>query len=255
MKKIAIIIQARIRSTRLPNKVLTDIEGKPMLWHHINRLKYSKYSPEIIIATTKSEEDKKILNFAKELNVKTYAGSVDDVLDRYYQAALKFNIDIIIRITADCPLIDPEVLDKVLEEFLKGDYDYVANARKNHQSYPDGLDVEVFSFSALEKAWKEAKWASQREHVGNYITDTDLFKLGDVENDQDLSNMRWTVDEKEDLQFVREIYSHLFHKKEIFLMKDILEVLNENPDLMKINNQYERNEGYLKSLREDKIVK
>lgn len=248
-------MQARMDSTRLPNKVLVDIEGKPMLWHHVNRLKHSRYSPEIIIATTTLDDDKKIIDIAKDLNVKNYAGSVDDVLDRYYQAALKFNLKIIIRITADCPLIDPEVLDKVIEKFLSEDYDYVANARRNHQTYPDGLDVEVFSFEALKKAWEKADLASQREHVTNYITDTDLFKLGDVENDKDLSNMRWTVDEKEDLQFVREVYKYLFHKKEIFLMNDIIKLLKEKPELMKINNQFERNEGYLKSVREDKIVK
>lgn len=255
MRKIAAIVQARMSSTRLPNKVLTDIEGKPLLWHLINRIRYSKHITEIIIATSNSENDKAILVFADQMGIKSYAGKIDDVLDRYYQAALENNIDIIIRITADCPLLDPIILDKIIQMYIEGNCDYVSNTMP--PSFPDGLDVEVFSFEVLIKAWKQAKLSSEREHVTPYIRkNPNLFKLKNYTNDEeDLSYMRWTVDEKEDLEFIRKIYKYLFQKKEIFLMKDILELLKNKPELMKINNQYSRNEGYSKSLQEDKIVK
>ena len=252
MKKIAAIIQARMGSTRLPNKVLIKIEGKPMLWHQINRIKQSKYSPEIIIATSNLDQDKPILKLAEESNVKFFAGIHEDVLDRFYKASLNYEIDIIVRITADCPLLDPEVFDKVLTTFLKGDYDYVSNVRP--ATYPDGLDVEVLSFKILEKVWKKTRLASEREHVTGYIgTHLEQIKYTNVENENNLSEYRWTVDEKEDLDFVKKVYNHLYPKKKIFLMRDILDLLNEKPELQEINKGFVRNEGYLKSLQNDKI--
>ncbi len=254
MIKIGIIIQARTSSSRLPNKVISDIEGRPLLWHIINRLKRSKYNPDIIIATSSLENDIKILEIAEESDVKSYAGSIDDVLDRVYQAALKYNLEIIGRITADCPFIDPDVLDKVLEFFLKGEYDYVSNTLP--PTYPDGLDVEVFTFNALKKAWKEAKLTSEREHVTPYIRkNRALYKIGNLECEEDLAELRWTVDEREDLEFTRKVYNYLYPKKEIFLMKDILTLLSEKPELEKINIKYERDEGYKKSLKEDRVIK
>lgn len=254
MKRIAVIIQARMGSTRLPNKVLADIEGRPMLWHLIQRLKESKFEPEIIIATTTSEGDKPILSFSAKFNLKSHAGSEDDVLDRFYQTALKYKMDVIIRITADCPLIDPEVFDKVLKFYLENEYDYVSNTHP--PTYPDGLDVEICSFEILEKAWKEAKFKSEREHVTYYIWNNDqIFNLGNVfynENpSESLKDLRWTVDEKEDLEFVRQVFKHLYPKKKVFLMNDIIELLNQKPELLKINNQFLRNEGFFESLKKD----
>lgn len=254
MNKIAAIIQARMGSSRLPKKVLAKIEGKPMLWHQVNRLKQSKFSPEIIIATSNLEQDKPILDLANQLNVKSYAGSHEDVLDRYYQASLINKIDIIVRITADCPLLDSEVFDKVLNTFLEGDYDYVSNVRP--ATYPDGLDVEVFSFVTLKKTWNNARLSSEREHVTGYIaTHLNEFKNLNVTNSVDLSDLRWTVDEKEDLEFVRSIYKNLYHKNPNFLMKDILDLLKGKPELIEINKGFIRNDGYLKSLQNDKIIK
>jgi len=252
-KRMAVIIQARMGSTRLPNKVLTDIEGHPMLWHLIQRLKFSKYTFEIIIATTNSDKDKLILKFSEDVKVKSYAGSEEDVLDRYYKAALKYKVNIIIRITSDCPLIDSEICDKVIKYYLENNFDYVSNT--NPPTFPDGLDVEILNFKVLKKAWKEAKLKSEREHVTSYIwKNSHLFKFGNVTNNQNLSQMRWTVDEKEDLEFVREIYKNLYSKKPNFLMIDILNILKEKPELLKINNQYTRNEGYLKSIKTDGII-
>ncbi len=254
MKKIAIIIQARMGSSRLPGKVLKTIDGIPMLGLQINRLKHSKYSPEIIIATSTLKQDKPILKLAEELTIKSYAGSHEDVLDRYYQAALRYNIDIIARITADSPLIDPEIFDKMLEVFLENNFDYISNVRP--ATFPDGLDIEIFSLETLERTWKEARKSSEREHVTGYIgTNLNLFKTFNFENEKDYSEMRWTVDEPEDFEFIKEVYKNLYHKKEIFLMKDILELLKEKPELMKINSKFIRDEGYLKSLQNDKLVK
>ena len=254
MSKIHVIIQARMGSTRLPNKVLKEILKKPMLWHLVNRLKHSKFNPVIIIATTNAKEDKRIIDFANQLNLKSYAGSMNDVLDRFYQAALIFRAEIYVRITADCPLMDPEVFDKVVQVFLENDTDFTSNTHP--PTYPDGIDIEVFSFETLEKTWKEARLASEREHVTAYIwKNPDIFKLGNVYNDNDLHELRWTVDQEEDFLFVTEIYSNLFPNKEIFLMNDILKLLKEKPELLEINNNILRNEGYWKSVKNDRIVK
>jgi len=251
-KKIVAIIQARMGSTRLSGKVMMDIVRKPMLWHVINRVKHAKRLDDIVIATTTLNEDKQILELASEMGVRSYAGSEDDVLDRYYQAAIIYKVDVIVRITADCPLIDPTVIDRAIEFYLNHDFDYVGTGIK--PTYPDGLDTEVFSFSALERAWKEATLASEREHVTPYIRkNPQIFNIKSLENDEDLSYMRWTVDEERDLKFVREIYKRLYKEGKIFYMEDILNLLKKHPELMDINKGIIRNEGYLKSIKEDRI--
>lgn len=250
----AAIIQARMGSTRLPGKVLADIAGKPMLWHVISRMKYAKRIDDIIVATTILSEDKQILELASEMGIKSYAGSREDVLDRYYQAAIIYKADVIVRITADCPLIDPNIIDRTIEFYLTHDFDYVSTAIK--PTYPDGIDTEVFSFVILEKAWKEASFASEREHVTPYIRkNSQIFRIKSLENDEDLSYMRWTVDEERDLGFVREVYKRLYCKKgNIFYMKDVINLLRTHPQIMNINKGILRDEGYLKSLREEKVV-
>jgi spore coat polysaccharide biosynthesis protein SpsF len=254
MTKIIAIVQARLESTRLPGKTMMDIMGRPMLWHVINRLKQSRRLTDIVIATTTNEKDKAIVRLARENSVKSYAGNEEDVLDRYYQAAIKFKTDVIVRLTADCPLIDPEIVDKVIEYFLSGNSDYVSNTVK--PSYPDGLDTEVFSFGSLQRAWEEAKLKSEREHVTAYLwKHPELFKIGNVKNDIDLSRFRWTVDIDEDLQFVREIYQRLYIEDRIFYMEDVLKLLKQHPELLAINSSSTRNQGYAKSLSEDKMVK
>ena len=251
---IAAIVQARMGSTRLPGKVMEEIVGKPMLWHVIDRLKQAKLLDSIIVATTDKEVERPILRLTEDLGIASYAGSEKDVLDRYYQAARKFGVDTIVRITADCPLVDPRVVDKVIQHYLMGDCDYAANTLK--YTYPDGLDVAVFSCVALEKAWKQARWASEREHVTPYIwKNPDKFRLANVENKVNLSHLRWTVDVKEDLAFVRQVYKYLYKQGQTFYMEDILELLEAYPDLEKINQGIPPNEGYAKSLREDKIIK
>jgi spore coat polysaccharide biosynthesis protein SpsF len=250
----AAIIQARTGSSRLPAKVLANILGKPLLVHVINRVKASKLVESVVIATTTNEADRVICKIAEENAVACFMGSEEDVLDRYYQAATKSSSDPIVRITADCPLIDPCIIDVVVRCYIKGDCDYAANTLK--PTYPDGLDVEVFGYEALERAWKEARWASEREHVTAYIRNNgERFRLVNVENSADLSHFRWTVDEEKDLKFVREVYKRLYKEGQIFYMGDILELLRKYPALEQINQGIRPNEGYLKSLREDRIVK
>lgn len=247
-KKCVIIIQARIDSSRFPRKVLAKIEGKPMLWHIIKRLKKIK-NCDIVVATTSRKIDDEIIKVAISAGGKYFRGKTNDVLDRFYQATLKFRPDIIIRITADAPLIDPYESEKVLHKFLKGNFDYVSNG---NETYPDGLDTECFSFVTLKKAWKEAKLKSEREHVTPYIwKNPKLFSIGTVRTKKNMMNYRWTVDYKDDLAFVREIYSRLYKKGHIFLMKDILELLKKEPALMEINSSHARNEGYAISLKND----
>jgi len=250
-KKIVAIIQARMGSTRLPGKALKEISGKPLLWHVINRVKKAKLIDQIVLATTDKKEDLKLIEIASETGIGNYAGSEEDVLDRYFQAATKYKADIIVRITSDCPLIDPIIIDKVINHFLSDNFDYVSNTIKC--TYPDGLDVEVFSYNSLKKAWNDAKLPSEREHVTPYIIKhKEIFKIGNFENDEDLSHLRWTVDEERDLEFVREIYKRLYKEGEVFYMENVLELLKKNPELIEINSKIIRNEGYLKSLEKDK---
>jgi len=237
MKKIAAIIQARMGSTRLPGKVMKDLMGRPMLEHIIKRVQASGLIDEIVIATTTNKEDEVIIDFAKENDIEYYAGSTEDVLDRYYQAAQKYDVDVIVRITADDPFKDPQVIDEIISSYLDTTekYDYVSNTIE--PTYPIGLDTEVFSFESLKKAWLEAKDQPFREHVTPYIwNNPQIFKIKNIKkNGINLSNMRWTVDTQKDFNFVETVYHKLYVSTEIFSMDDILNLLNEHPNIQKIN--------------------
>lgn len=249
---IAGIIQARTGSTRLPNKIIKDIAGKPLFEHIIDRVRLSRLIDKIIIATTTKERDKIILEMAQRWGIESYAGSEDDVLDRFYQAAKIYGVETIVRITPDDPFKDPEIIDKVVGYYLghQGSVDYVSNTIK--PTYPEGLDVEVFSIGALEKAWKEAKKTSEREHVTPYIWNhPEIFRLANIENGEDLSHLRWTLDTEADLKFTRGIYARLYHGQ-VFLMKDILALLHAEPELSRINEGVVRNAGYLKSIEQER---
>lgn len=252
--KVVAVVQARMGSTRLPGKTMKDILGKPMLWHMVNRLAKSKLIGKMVIATTNKERDKAILEFAEKFNLESYAGSENDVLGRYYQAAKKFGAEAIVRVSADCPLIDPKIVDKIIGYYLanRDQLDYVHNGL----SYPDGVvESEVFSFAALEKAWKEARLTSEREHVTSYIwKHPEIFRIATVENNEDLSSLRLVVDDKNDFQLVSEVFKGLYREGEIFHLKDIIDFLRQNPELLELNRSTIRNEGYLKSVAGDKPV-
>lgn len=242
------IVQARMGATRLPGKILKPLAGKPALWHVVNRLNYAKHLNQVIIATTTEKQDDEVKKFCFEYEVPCFRGSQEDVLDRYYQAAKKFSADPIIRITADCPAIDPTIIDEVVEGYINGHYDVYGLAGE----FPDGLDCTVFSFRALEDTWKHANLPSEREHVCPYMQKhPEKFRTGGYEKFKGLGHHRWTLDEEADLRFLNEVFAKLYKPDKIFLTQDILTLLENEPDLMEINSQIIRNEGYLKSLIKD----
>ena len=247
------IIQARINSTRLPKKVVEKIGEKTVLEHVIDRVKRIKNCDKVILATTQKKEDDLLERIAKKLDIHIFRGSEEDVLDRYYQAARLFKIDPIVRITADCPFLDHKIAEKVIDSYLKGDYDYVSNVFP--PTFPDGLDVEVFSFKTLEKNWQEAKLLSEREHITSYIIKhPKMFKIGNVVSNKDFNYLRFTVDEKDDLTLIRKVYKELCNQNPFFGLKEIIELFERKPELIKINQHINRNEGYLKSIKKDEEV-
>jgi glutamate-1-semialdehyde-2,1-aminomutase len=253
--KIVAIIQARMGSTRLPGKVLMEICGKPLLWHVVNRVSYSKYISQIVIATSTNPKDDEIEKFAKKYKLKVFRGSENDCLDRYYKAAKKYKADVIVRITADCPLICPEIIDRVIAEFKKNNSDYISNSII--RTFPDGVDVEVFSFKTLKKAWEEAKDPVEREHVTVYIRNSGEFKIKNVVNDKPVNpqEYKWSVDKQNDLEFVKEVYNHLYNDRKVFSYKDIMNLLRKNPWIKKINTGEIMNEGFYISLLKTAKVK
>ena len=210
---------------------MMKVDDKHTLIHHlINQLRQSKYCENIVVATTTLPGDDKLVEFLKNLDVVYFRGSSDNCLDRYYQCAKKFQFSVIIRITSDNPLIDPTLVDDAVTAFLSNSYDYLTNA--NPRSFPYGTEVEVFSFNALEKAWKEAKDELEKEHVTPYFyNNPKKFKVFTIKNSKDLSNLRWTVDRKSDLLLVRKIIGKI--KKSPILMEDILELFKKEPSLFK----------------------
>lgn len=248
MNKIGCIVQARMGSTRLPGKVLMQINNKPILYHLIKQLEFSKEINKVVIATTTLEEDLEIVKFAKKNNIEFFIGSNNDVLDRYYQCAKEFSFSVIVRITGDNPLIDPLIVDKVIRCFKDNTHDYVSNTM--FRTFPYGTEVEVFSFNALEKAWKNARKPSEREHVTSFIyKNKTKFKTFNLTNKINLSRFRWTVDRLNDLKLVKKIISK--NNKFPITTEVILKILKENPDLIKINEKNIPNEEYLKSLKID----
>lgn len=246
---IGCIIQARTNSKRLPKKVLKVIDnGKNVLECVINQIKHSTKIDKIVIATTEKVDDDIITDISKLNDCDYFRGSEKDVLDRYFNCAKKFNFDIIVRITSDCPLIDPQVVDKVIEKFEMEDHDYVTNTFP--RTFPKGLDVEVFSFSALENMWKNAKLPSEREHVTQFILNHDEFRIGNIKHKNDISNLRWTLDQKEDLDFLLKVIERIDTRP--ILMNKVLELLENKSELTEINSWIDPDQGIKKSKNEDK---
>jgi len=247
---IGCIIQARMRSSRLPGKVMKLLDDKnPLLFYVINQLKYSKLIDKIIVATTDLEEDNVIENFCRLHHVECFRGKENDVLDRHYQCAIQYSLSTIIRIPSDKPLIDPEIVDLGIKIFNENDYDYVSNFHP--YSYPYGTEVEIFSFKTLEKIWNKAKLPSEREHVIPYIFNNEKkFNTHNFSNSENLSHLRWEVDREDDLKLVKLIISNIENKP--ILTKHIVKFLNDHSEYQKINKNVSRNEGHLKSLEEDK---
>lgn len=251
--KYLVLIQARCGSSRLPNKVLKDLSGKPDLQWVIERVKRSKLIDEVMVITSIEKNNLPLIELCTKLDTRVFVGSEDDVLDRYYQAARLLQPEYVIRITADCPLFDWRYLDMAIETMDK-DADYRGAFE---ETFPDGLDIEIMKFTALQKSWKEAVMASEREHVTQYIRKhPDMFKLQEltcpIEN---IGHMRWTLDEPHDYEMLCKVYEHFVSDhQEDFVTEDVIAFLKDNPEIEGINMGIMRNEGLAKSIREDKVV-
>jgi len=246
---IGCIIQARMGSSRLPGKVLMKLnENWSTLDFVLNQLSFSTLIDKIIIATTNLEQDDIIEQTAKNLGIECFRGNSDDVLDRYYNCAKKFQMDNIVRITSDCPLIDPEIVDQVISKYKSANYDYFTNTLI--RTYPIGTDVEIFSFETLEKTWYNATLPSEREHVTPFIRNKKMhFRVANLENKKKLGHLRLTLDRQEDLDLIKEIIAKI--NKNPILMDDILNLFSTEPELIKINENISPDEGIIKSLKKD----
>jgi len=243
------VLQARMSSSRLPGKVLKPLLSRPMLARQIERVERSKLIDRLLVATSVATEDAAIEHLCAQMGVDCYRGSLGDVLDRFYRAALPFKPAYVVRLTGDCPLADPELIDAVIRYCVDGDYDYVSNALQ--PTFPDGLDTVVLRFSCLAEAWREARLPSQREHVTPFIYNNPRrFRIGSYTNEVDYSHLRWTVDEAEDFSLVEKIYAALYPGNPQFSSAEILAFIAHNPGIL-TNAAIERNEGYAKSLRND----
>ena len=247
---IGCIIQARLGSSRLPGKVLMKLDERhTVLDYVIEQLSFSKLIDKKIIATTELEQDNVIEQASKNLGLECFRGSSEDVLNRYYKCAKKFNVDNILRITSDCPLIDPEIVDRVIKKYQTKEFDYVSNTLI--RTFPVGTDVEIFSFKLLEKSWENSTLPSEREHVTPYIRNKKLnCRLGNLENDKKLDHLRWTLDRIEDFELIKKITEKI--SKRPILMNDILDLFSAEPELIKINAHISQNEGIQRSLKKDK---
>lgn len=239
--KIVAIIQARMTSTRLPGKIMKKILDKTLLEYQLERVSRSRLIDEIVVATTVNKTDDVIVDLCKNLNYSFYRGSEDNVLSRYYEAAKHSKANVIVRLTSDCPLIDPDMIDQVIETFIQkqGNIDYVSNTLV--RSYPRGMDTEVFSESALYKAYTNAKDISAKEHVTSYIySNPKEFKLANLECVPDLSAHRWTVDTEEDFELIKRIIENLYPVKEEFTFQDCVKLVQENPRWTLLNSHIEQ---------------
>ncbi len=248
--EIIALIQARMGSSRLPGKVLLPLCGETVLRQVVSRVSAAKSVDEAIVVTTIEKGDLPIVKACADMGIRVFCGSEEDVLDRYYQISRLLKPKSIIRITADCPLMDPEIIDKVVMRHQDCNSDYTSNAIT--ETFPDGLDVEVVDYQALEKAWNLSKQLSEREHVTLFIRNhPELFKIESVDNFENTGNYRWTLDEQRDYEFIMKVYEY-FYPVVDFGYKDIFKLLKKDPELEKINQNIVRNEGLQKSLQKEK---
>lgn len=239
--KVVAIIQARMGSTRLPGKILKKVMDKTLLEYQLERVQQSTLIDEIIVATTEKEHDQAIVKLCVHLGQKVYRGSENDVLSRYYEAAVQSKADVVVRLTSDCPLIDPKVIDGVIKLYLerRADIDYASNTLE--RTYPRGMDTEVFSYEALQKAHEQASLERDREHVTAFIyTNPSEFQLANLTCEQSLGSHRWTVDTEEDFELIKRILEYLYPNNPQFTMRDVLDLLKMNPTWVDINAHIEQ---------------
>lgn len=249
---VVAIIQARMSSSRLPGKVFLNLAGQPIVEHVLKRVSLSSLVDRTVLATSVDATDDILARWVINNGFECFRGSLNDVLDRYYKCASKFRAKWVVRVTSDCPLVDPDIIDKVLTKAIEGDFDAFGLSG----DFPDGLDVQVFKYAAIEKAWKDAEQPFEREHVGPYIeiTKASLFKTGGLELFNDLKHMRWTLDEPRDMKFLEKLFEYLPSDIMSIRSKDVLSVLEKHPELLKINSGIIRNEGLIKSMGETRFT-
>lgn len=245
------IIQARMGSSRLPGKVMRDICGKPMLVHIVERVSAAHGVDRVVVATSDQPADRAIQDFCTETEFDCFIGNEQDVLDRFYQAAKYFDAARIVRITADCPLVDPMIIGDLIDYFTSGEYDHVGVATGagalflDGGRFPDGYDAECMSLSALERAWREATEKTDREHVTPYLwRQPEKFQLAMLKSTVDYSSLRLTVDNEQDFQLVEKIYQDLYRSNQHFLLADVVNWLESHSESLNINRQHIGNEGY-----------
>ena len=256
--KILTVIQARMGSTRLPNKVMMPLAGEPLLLRMYERVVASRLAGIIVIAVTEEKIDDPIEKSCKQDKIEYFRGHSTDLLDRHYKCALKYQPDAVVKIPSDCPLIDPDIIDKVLKYYIDNhnSFDFVSNLHP--PTYPDGNDVEVMSITALKDAWQNAKLSLEREHTTPYFWENpDKFRIGNVtwESGKDYSmSYRFTIDYREDYLFIKTVYDELYEKNPLFSLRDILDLLERKPEIKKINEKYAGVNWYRNHLDELKTV-
>tara|TARA_B100002052_G_C15876139_1_gene597093 strand:+ start:193 stop:2220 length:2028 start_codon:yes stop_codon:yes gene_type:complete len=238
--KIAAIVQARMGSSRFPGKVMKLIQDMPMIEILIKRLSKSKLIHQIIVATSRNDENTPLINHLESMNIECEIGSEEDVLSRYYNAAKKNQVDVVVRITGDCPLVDADLVDRCIKEFIDKDVSYVSNV--SPCTFPDGLDIEVFSFEALEDAFLNNTLSTEKEHVTPYIINSDNYKKSNIKHSKDLSKSRWTVDEIIDFEVIKEVFNY-FSPNVYFSWEEVVKLETENPDIFSKNKNINRNDG------------
>ena len=243
---IVAIIQARLGSTRLPQKVLMPLSGRPLLHHVFARLKPSQKVDLFVLATTSSPQDDALEEWALENNIACFRGSENDVLDRYYQAAKEYSPDLVVRITGDDPFKDYRMMDEMIEVLQKNKLDFISN--NNPPSFPEGMDLEIINFKALEKSALSARDPFEREHVTQFVyRNPTQFKIANFENHhRNLSEIRWTIDTIADFEMAQAVYQKLYPINPLFQQEDILELLEKNPEIKNINKDQKRSTMYEK---------
>ncbi|MEC5424229.1 glycosyltransferase family protein [Virgibacillus sp. C22-A2] len=239
--KVAAIIQARMGSSRLPGKILKKVLGKPLLAFQLERVEQSKQIDELLVATTNKAIDADVANLCESLGFSYFRGSEADVLERYYKAAIQVKADVVVRLTGDCPIIDPQVIDKIIGDYLLRfhEYQYVSNTL--NRTFPRGMDAEVFSFQALKRAHSHAVSSIDREHVTRYLVNNpEMFNLFNVSHSEDYSQHRWTVDTHEDFILISKIIEALYPSTPQFTMKDVIHLLEKNSDWRLINTHIQQ---------------
>ena len=250
---VVAIVQARSSSSRLPKKVMRDINGSSLISILLRRLNQAKRIDKLVLATTTSNADNLLVTHVKSLGFDVFRGSENDVLDRYYQAARKYDADYIVRLTGDDPLSDPELVDRMINKMLIEGCDALSNSFQ--PTYPEGLDATILSFKALKKAWSEARLQSQREHVTPYIfAENSDFNVYHFRQKRDDSKLRWTVDYEEDFRLIEQIYNALYLKNPSFTTDDVYSLLDKDPLLKSLNSKFFRNAGLIESQKNDEEV-